>query len=164
MIGISQFVASVISMWAVTRFGRKTLLLFGHIGSAVCLSILGFVLLHEKNEAIPWLVCAYAFVFNVSNATVINVYLVETCTDIALGTSLVVMQIVILLETSTALYVIEWIQPSGFFFMYAIFSAAGSLFVYFFVAETFHVPECEKKRLYTPGAKFGRLYTEEEQV
>ena len=36
-------------------------------------------------------ICAYSFLFNVSNATVVNVYLVEISTDIAFGVALVIM-------------------------------------------------------------------------
>ena len=136
IIGFSQFIASVISLWAVTKLDRKTLLLFGHLGSAVLLFTLGVCLTTNNKQYILWVVSAYAFVFNVSNATVINVYIVEICTDIALGASLVTMQVVILLETSTALYLIQWLKPSGFFFLYSALSAGGFLFVAFYIGET----------------------------
>ena len=54
-----------------------------------------------------FLICAYSFTFNVTNATVINVYLVEICTDIAFGSSLVIMQLIILIQTVTALQMIN---------------------------------------------------------
>ena len=54
-----------------------------------------------------FLICAYSFTFNVTNATVINVYLVEICTDIAFGSSLVIMQLIILIQTATALQMIN---------------------------------------------------------
>lgn len=93
-------------------------------------------------------ICAYSFLFNVTNVTVINVYLMEICTDIAFGASLVVMQLIILVETATALEMISWLQPEGFFFFYATTSFLGFLFAYFWIGETKHLTEKEKKRLY----------------
>ena len=91
------------------------------------------------------LICAYSFFFNVTNATVVNVYLVEICTDIAFGTALVTMQLVILVQTATALKMIEWLEPQGFFAFYAATSFVGFLFVYFYVGETMHLSEKQKK-------------------
>ena len=93
-------------------------------------------------------ICAYSFLFNVSNATVVNVYLVEISTDIAFGVALVVMQLVILLETVTALNMMAWLSPEGFFLFYAIMSFLGFLFVYYWIGETMHLSEKEKKILY----------------
>lgn len=87
------------------------------------------------------IICLYAFLFNVTNATVINVYLVEICTDIAFGAALVVMQLVILLETATALDMIAYLKPEGFFLFYAATSLAGFLFVYFWIGETLGLSE-----------------------
>ena len=63
IIGFSQFIASVISLWAVTKLDRKTLLLFGHLGSAVLLFTLGVCLTTNNKQYILWVVSAYAFVF-----------------------------------------------------------------------------------------------------
>ena len=155
ILGLSQFVAAVISMWAVTRFGRKTLLLFGHAGSFILLFMLALCLAFDYHGLTLTLICAYAFVFNVSNATVVNVYLVEVCTDIALGAAMVVMQLIILLETSSALYIINWFGAAGFFFMYSVFSLAGFIFIYNYVGETMNLTDKEKLMLYHPGQKYG---------
>lgn len=93
-------------------------------------------------------ICAYAFLFNVTNATVLNVYLVEICTDIAFGSALVVMQLTILIETMTALRMMAWLSPEGFFLFYAITSMLGFIFIYFWIGETMQLSEKEKKMLY----------------
>ena len=95
-----------------------------------------------------------------TNATVVNVYLVEICTDIAFGSSLVVMQLTILIETMTALKMMAWLSPEGFFLFYAATSMLGFLFVYFWIGETMHLSEKEKKLLYQPGGEFGRRIPE----
>ena len=147
-LGLSQFIGSVISLWAVTKFGRRTLLLAGHLGSSLLLALLALSVVLDLDTCKLLLICAYSFVFNVTNVTVINVYLMEICTDIAFGASLVVMQLIILVETATALDMINWLGPAGFFLFYAMTSFLGFLFVFFWIGETMHLSEKEKKRLY----------------
>lgn len=90
-LGFSQFIGSVISLWAVTKFGRRTLLLVGHIGCSILLVLLSLCVVYDLAFGKILTICAYSFLFNVTNATVVNVYLVEICTDIAFGAALVVM-------------------------------------------------------------------------
>ena len=128
----------------------------GHLGCAVLLTIMSIAIIWDFDNIKLIAICLYAFLFNLTNATVINVYLVEICTDIAFGTALVVMQLVILLQTATALDMIAWLRPEGFFLFYAVTSFIGFLFVYFCVGETMGLSEQDKKLLYQPGGKYGR--------
>ena len=143
-------------MWAVSKFGRRTLLLIGHLGCSILLVILAYCVVNDLPVMKLATICAYSFLFNVSNATVINVYLVEISCDIAFGVALVVMQLVILMETVTALEMMSWLTPEGFFLFYAVTSFLGFLFVYFWVGETMHLSEKEKKLMYQPGGILGR--------
>ena len=49
-----------------------------------------------------------------------------------------------------------WLSPEGFFLFYAVMSFIGFLFVYFWIGETMHLSEKEKKLLYQPGGRYGR--------
>ena len=102
-----MFIGSVVSLWAVTSFGRRTLLLVGHLGCAIFLFLLAIAVVWDLDRMKLFMICAYSFTFNVTNATVINVYLVEICTDIAFGSALVIMQLIILIQTATALQMIN---------------------------------------------------------
>ena len=132
------------------------MLLVGHLGSSILLVLFAVSIVYDLDLLKLVTICAYSFLFNVTNATVVNVYLVEICTDIAFGAALVTMQLVILVETATALEMIARLTPQGFFMFYALTSFIGFLFVYFWVGETKHLSEKEKKQLYQPGGKFGR--------
>lgn len=136
---------SVLSLFAVTQFGRRTLLLVGHLGCSVLLAILALTICWDLDDSKLAVVCAYAFLFNLTNATVIIVYLVEICTDIALGAALVTMQLVILVETATALPMIDCFGTEGFFLIYSGLSFFGFLYVYFFIGETKCLSEKGKK-------------------
>ena len=97
LLGFSQFLGSLMSLWTVTHFGRRTLLLIGHLGSSILLALFALAVTYDLDLLKLVIISAYAFIFNVSNATVVNVYLVEICTDIAFGTALVTMQLIILI-------------------------------------------------------------------
>jgi len=144
------------SLWAVSAFGRRTLLLVGHLGCSVLLCLIAYCVTYDLEKMKLYTIWAYAFLFNLTNATVINVYLVEIASDVAFGAALVVMQLVILLETMTALKMMSWLSPQGFFMFYAVTSFLGFIFVYFWIGETKDLSEKEKKLLYQPGGKFGR--------
>ena len=146
----------MISLYAVTKLGRRTLLLIGHLGCSILLVILALCVVYDLPKMKLATICAYSFLFNVSNATVVNVYLVEISCDIAFGVALVVMQLVILVETITALQMMSWLSPQGFFLFYAVTSFIGFLFVYRWVGETMHLTEKEKKLMYQPGGALGR--------
>ena len=72
-------------------YGRRTLLLVGHLGCAILLSLMAMAIVYDLDYIKLIVICGYSFLFNVTNATVVNVYLVEICTDIAFGASLVMM-------------------------------------------------------------------------
>ena len=120
----------------------------GHLGCSVLLAMMAFAIVFDFDRMKLIVICLYAFLFNVTNATVVNIFLVEICTDIAFGAALVVMQLVILVETVTALGMIAYLRPEGFFLFYAATSLAGFIFVYFWVGETMGLSEQEKKFLY----------------
>ena len=84
-------------------FGRRTLLLVGHLGCALLLAGLSLSVIFDLEMLKIGIICAYAFLYNVTSAPVINVFLVEISTDIAFGTALVTMNLVVLIETATAL-------------------------------------------------------------
>jgi len=154
---------AVISLYAVTKLGRRTLLLIGHMGCSILLVMLAMCVVYDLALMKLLTICAYSFLFNLTNATVVNVYLVEISCDIAFGVALVVMQLVILIETMTALQMMSWLSPEGFFLFYAVTSFLGFLFVYFCIGETMHLSEKEKKLMYQPGGKLGRKLTLGEQ-
>ena len=108
-LGAAQFLGAVLSLWTVSKFGRRTLLLIGQLGSAILLAALALTIIWDLDSLELILVCIYSFLFNATNCTAMQVYLVEISSDIAFGTSLVVMALVILVQTATALEMISLI-------------------------------------------------------
>ena len=156
LVGFANLLGAAISLWSVNTFGRRTLLLTGHTSIAIIQFTTGiFLLNHEINTAI--LLCyLFAFTFEVTNALVLWMYVTETCQDVALGMSGMFMFGAVLFEAYTAFTLINELHPSGFFFVYGIFSTLALIFTYNFIAETKGLTDKEKKELYIPGAKWGR--------
>jgi MFS family permease len=77
-IGFTNLVFTMIAMALIDRVGRKTLLLIGSVGTAVCLAGVAAVFLsHEHRELLVWLLIGYIAFFAFSQGAVIWVYIGE---------------------------------------------------------------------------------------
>lgn len=77
-VGTMNLVATFVGMMLIDRVGRKTLLMFGAVGMAVCLA--GAAAIFYKNQhqdMLVWTLVAYIFFFAISQGAVIWVYLSE---------------------------------------------------------------------------------------
>jgi sugar porter (SP) family MFS transporter len=78
LIGAMNLVATLLGMSLIDKIGRKTLLLTGSVGMALCLSCVAAVFFtHSHLNALVWLLVAYIFFFAISQGSVIWVYIAE---------------------------------------------------------------------------------------
>jgi SP family arabinose:H+ symporter-like MFS transporter len=78
LIGAMNLVATLLGMSLIDKLGRKTLLLIGSLGMAVCLAgVAGVFFTHSHLNALVWLLVAYIFFFAISQGAVIWVYIAE---------------------------------------------------------------------------------------
>ncbi len=77
-IGATNMIFTLIGMSLIDRLGRKTLLLIGAAGTALCLAGVAFIFLTQSHQpALLWLLIAYIAFFAVSQGAVIWVYIGE---------------------------------------------------------------------------------------
>jgi len=77
-IGFTNLLFTMIAMALIDRVGRKTLLLIGSVGTALCLAGVAAVFLsHEHKEMLVWLLVGYIAFFAFSQGAVIWVYIGE---------------------------------------------------------------------------------------
>jgi sugar porter (SP) family MFS transporter len=77
-IGATNLVFTMLAMSVIDRIGRKTLLLIGSVGTAVCLAgVSGIFFTGRHQSALLWLLIAYIAFFAFSQGAVIWVYLAE---------------------------------------------------------------------------------------
>jgi MFS transporter, SP family, arabinose:H+ symporter len=77
-IGATNLVCTVLAMSLIDKLGRKTLLLIGSVGTAVCLAGVAAIFLSSRHEnLLVWLVGGFIGFFAFSQGAVIWVYLSE---------------------------------------------------------------------------------------
>src|SRR5271163_399769 len=77
-IGATNLVATLLAMTVIDKLGRKKLLLFGSVGTAICLGGVAAVFSTNSHQALlVWLLVAYIAFFAVSQGAVIWVYISE---------------------------------------------------------------------------------------
>ncbi len=78
LIGAMNLLATLLGMSLIDKLGRKTLLLIGAVGTAVCLAGVAAVFYTQQHRgALLWLLVAYIFFFAISQGAVIWVYISE---------------------------------------------------------------------------------------
>jgi sugar porter (SP) family MFS transporter len=78
IVGATNLAATLLGMALIDKLGRKTLLLVGSVGTAVCLSGVAWVFLtHSHQTWLVWLLTAYITFFAISQGAVIWVYIAE---------------------------------------------------------------------------------------
>ena len=159
-----NFVASFVSIMTVRTWGRRTLLMWGLTGCAICHILIGIFTIIHFNIGVLIMIFLFVFIYQNTAEPCGQIYVTEVCCDIAMGFSGQILWLVILLESLTTAPLMESpIGSQGVFFIFGGFSLIGAIFIYFFVAETKGLSEKEKKSLYIPGAQFGRKLKPEEK-
>ena len=78
IIGLMNLVATFLGMSLIDKIGRKTLLLTGAIGTALCLAVVSAIFFtHSHLNLLVWFLVAYIFFFAISQGAVIWVYISE---------------------------------------------------------------------------------------
>jgi len=78
MIGFTNLVAVLVAMAVIDRLGRRTLLLVGSVGCALCLAgVAAIFFMGQHQSLLIWLLVAYIAFFSFSQGAVIWVYLSE---------------------------------------------------------------------------------------
>ena len=77
-VGGMNLLATLLAMSVIDKLGRKTLLLVGSVGTALCLAGVARVFLtHQHQEYLLWFLVAYIAFFAISQGAVIWVYISE---------------------------------------------------------------------------------------
>jgi len=77
-IGFTNLIFTMVGMAVIDRLGRKTLLLIGAAGTAICLTGVSWLFAtHSHPEALVWLLVTYIAFFALSQGAVIWVYIGE---------------------------------------------------------------------------------------
>ena len=95
LIVVVNFVASVVSIATVKRFGRRPLLIYGHLGVAICHALIGLFIIMNQGVLLIITMCMFMIIYQNTAEPVGQVYVTEVCSDIALGLTTQVLWLVI---------------------------------------------------------------------
>ncbi len=141
MIGIINFVATVLGMYLIDRVGRKPLMMSAFAGMAVSLvGVAGAIRLQAPALAVLILVLAYVACFAVGIGTGTWVLMSEICPTRVRGRAMSIATLFLwcgtLLVTLTFLSLVRALTAPGAFLLYAVICIAAFLFVRMAVPET----------------------------
>ena len=84
-VGLCNLVAAMIGIYTVRSFGRRTLLLYGHITIAILHICIAIATILEWNTIQIILVCTFILVYMTTSGPCAWAYAAETCCDAALS-------------------------------------------------------------------------------
>ena len=137
VISLVNFFSSFMSIFMVKRFGRRTLLLWGHTGVALAHLCVAICTITSTNIGVLGGICFFLFAYQNSSGPVAWLYAAETCCDVGLAVSLnTLWGTVLVLQLTTQPLMDSALQSQGVFFLFAGFSVIAIFYVYFYMAET----------------------------
>ncbi len=78
LLGAMNFCATLLAMSVIDKLGRKSLLLIGSVGTAVCLAGVAAIFHSSSHQSdLIWLLVGFIFFFSISQGAVIWVYISE---------------------------------------------------------------------------------------
>jgi len=130
--------ASLVSVVLVKYFGRRTLVIWGHLMIAASHLATGLFNNAGNNDAVIACILIFLCVYQNTSGPVAWLYAAETTIDAALGLCLFTLwgTVVVLSETCPILMEDSVIGPSNTFFLLSVLGVLGSIYGYFFMKES----------------------------
>lgn len=88
LISLANFASYALATITIKKFGRRPLLLLGHIGIGISHLLIGVFIITEMNIAVVIMICVFLLIYGNTTGPIAWVYLAETCTDIGIGVGL----------------------------------------------------------------------------
>ena len=85
MIGLVNTVAACLSVFTLSLFGRRTLLLFGHTVICITYILLAIFTITGNDIGVLSMICVFLLVYENTSGPVAWTYAAETCCDVSLG-------------------------------------------------------------------------------
>jgi len=141
---LSQLTAVLI----VPLFTRRTLMVFGCIGIGIINVLIGYFDTADNNLIILILVLSLIVMTSIFQEPVFQMYTTEIgndsslaiCSSIFFGTQAITSQLLP--------YIVRKLGPCTLYYSCGVVTICGTIFMFFFVKETAHLTDKEKKMIY----------------
>jgi len=152
IVGIIDLLACFLSIWTVKKFGRVTLVIWGHLLIAGAHFGVGFSAMNDSNTGVLLFVLLFLVIYQNSSGPIAWLYAAETTIDAALGICIFTLwgTVFILSIVSPILMKDENLGEQGTFFLFAGLSILGSLYCKTILIETKGLSDKDKKELFYP--------------
>jgi len=111
LIGVTQLVGSILAYFTVSKYGRKPLLVWGHLIMGLLWVGIGFCTMGEWNVLAMFLMAVFIVVFSVTEGPLIWIYTAETLHDNQLGIVGIGLTLNLLVIAYITEFIIDWIKP-----------------------------------------------------
>ena len=132
--------------------GRRTLLLWGHIGIALSHAAVAICDIEQMDYAVLGFIMVFIVNYSLTSGSIAWVYSSETTIETAFGACLLTLwgTVLILSIVCPILLDPKSLGASNVFFIFSGLSVLATLYVYIFMKETKGLSDKDKKLLYTP--------------
>ena len=135
MVGLVNAIGITISIVTIKYFGRRTILIFGHIGIFIAY---GFVIFFDKKKESTGVIISiltFLFIYQNSSGPVTWIYFTETTVDAALGICLFTLWFTVFL-LSFICPILMGLNVDDVFMGFSVVSLIGALFCFIWIKET----------------------------
>lgn len=151
MMGVFNFIGSVVGFFLLFYFGRRSLLLVGHVTQAASLLLLG-LFIQLQNKVVPIIfVFIIVFAFECSSGPITWLYNAEILEDKAMSIATVIIWLLAVLVSIVTPIAVESLGQSntGFLFVFVgVITTISVIFIFCCIRETMGKTYQERKQLY----------------
>eukprot|EP00347_Sterkiella_histriomuscorum_P013305 403365224 len=149
LIGVTNFIGSVVSLFIVKKLGRKPLTVFGNFTMALFLFLIGLFSYLQFNNPMLVMMLLFLFTFQQCDGPLFYMYCSEITVDTALGFAFLSLKGSGLAISLTTEYMMDSpLKPQGVFGLFAGVTFISAIFFQIVMKETRGLTDKQKKDLY----------------
>ena len=147
-IGIMGFTGSCGGYFTLQYVSRKNLMLYGHVIMGICLILVAVFVTNNSGLGSLICMCLFVLTYQMTNGTVFWVYVAEVVTDSAMGFSVMILMVTLLIQSLGANAFIAAYGITNLFYILGGYQVLTILVVIVWMKETKGLSDEEKKGLY----------------
>ncbi|CDW78529.1 sugar transporter family protein [Stylonychia lemnae] len=149
LIAVINFLGTIAAIYPIKKFGRKTLVLAGHVIMGTFMILVGLFSFLEYNDLMIAMILCFLFTFQTTDGPVLLIYGPEVTVDQGFGFCVFGIKGTGLLMSLTTEYLMDsGLHPYGTFWLYGGITWAGFFYFLILMKETKNLTDRQKKALY----------------
>lgn len=150
LVGVTNWGATLLAIPLLTKFGRKTLLIFGQIGMGISLLILGILAIKDAGPAIIVFTLIFVAFFEFGIGPILWLYAAEIMTETGMASASLITWIITIIFGLFTEDLFKKLTSQGMYFTFTAIDILGLLFIIFIIKETKGLSKDKLEVLYSP--------------